>query len=167
MGSIPIARSITLVDSVALALLTKEKGTNWSAFWPQVGPKYYPIVGRRNMRDLLATTQEFASLLRLEFASEIERDAHGFKRRVLGLLKAELPPRPGRPRSEAVTHATELLAQGKAWQQIYAECLPHDIGGHDSRQLMQYRLRCAVRSRRNAHRRRKSPCNSSANKIQP
>ncbi|MBZ5641486.1 MAG: hypothetical protein LAO19_01890 [Acidobacteriia bacterium] len=116
------------------------------------------------MKDLQATTQEFAALLRIEFASEIEQDGHGFKRRVLRFLKAELPPGPGRPRTEAVTHATEMLAQGKTWRQIYAECLPRSIGGHDSRQLTQYRLRCAVRSRRNAHKRRKSLSNFSANK---
>jgi hypothetical protein len=129
--------------------------------WPQL----YPLVSGRDMRDLRATTQEFAALLRIEFAPEIEQDAHGFKRRVLGFLKAELPPRPGRPRTEAVTHATEMLAQGKTWRQIYAECLPRNILGHDSRQLTQYRLRCAVRSRRNVRRRRKSVSNSSAKKI--
>jgi hypothetical protein len=164
VGSIPIARSITLVDSVALALLTKEKGTNWGAFWPQVGPKFYPMVSGQDVRDLYATTQEFAALLRLEFASEIDQDARGFKRRVLGFLKSELPPRPGRPRTEAVTHATEMLAQGKTWQKIYAACLS-PIAAPDSRQVQQSRLRCAVRSRRNARRRRKSVLNSATKKI--
>src|SRR6266849_8726107 len=36
--SIPIARSINLVDSVALPLLRLENGANWPEFWTQVGP---------------------------------------------------------------------------------------------------------------------------------
>ena len=39
VGSIPIARSINLVDSVALPLLRLEKGANWPEFWTQSGPK--------------------------------------------------------------------------------------------------------------------------------
>ena len=38
VGSIPIARSINLVDSVALPLLRLENGANWPEFWTQVGP---------------------------------------------------------------------------------------------------------------------------------
>ncbi len=109
--------------------------------------------------------RDFAERIRSNFSEEIEQDARGFKRRVLGFLKAELPPGPGRPRTEAVTHATGMLAQGKTWQQIYAECLRRIIGGSDSRQLAEYRLRCAVRSRRNARKRRKLAFNSSAKKI--
>ncbi len=39
VGSIPIARSINLVDSVALPLQRLENGANWPEFWTQVGPK--------------------------------------------------------------------------------------------------------------------------------
>jgi|SRR5436189_246003 len=39
VGSIPIARSINLVDSVALPLLRLENGASWPEFWTQVGPK--------------------------------------------------------------------------------------------------------------------------------
>ena len=117
------------------------------------------------MPSLPTTIQRFARRLRREFRREIERDAHEFKRHLVRLLKAELPPGPGRPRTEPVTHAAEMLAEGRTWRQIYAECLPHDIGGSDSRQLTQYRLRCAVRSRRNMRRRRKPVLNCSAKKI--
>ena len=41
VGSIPIARSINLVDSVALTLLKLEIGANWTEFWTQVGPKFF------------------------------------------------------------------------------------------------------------------------------
>ena len=39
VGSIPIARSINLVDSVALALLRVEVGPIGPGFWTQVGRK--------------------------------------------------------------------------------------------------------------------------------
>ena len=39
VGSIPIARSRNLVDSVALTLLRLENGASWPEFWTQVGPK--------------------------------------------------------------------------------------------------------------------------------
>src|SRR5712691_7274651 len=41
VGSIPIARSINLVDSVALPLLRLENGANWTEFCTQVGPKFW------------------------------------------------------------------------------------------------------------------------------
>jgi len=108
--------------------------------------------------DLERTIQNFAARLRSEFRAEIDRDAPGFKRDAVRLLGAALSsgPGPGRPCIEAVTRAIELRAQGKPWQAIYAQCLPASLAG-DSRQIAQYRLRCAVRSR---HRRRKSAMNS-------
>jgi hypothetical protein len=114
--------------------------------------------------DLHATIRKFSRRLRHEFASEIERDARGFKERAVRLLKASLPPRPGRPSTEVVTRAAEMKAQGKGWAEIYAACLS-PIAAPDSRQVQQSRLRCAVRSRSNTHRRRKSVLNSSANKV--
>jgi hypothetical protein len=115
-------------------------------------------------RELRAKIQEFGRLLRHDFAAEIERDARRFKRRVVWLLGAELPPGPGRPRRKAVTLAIELRGQGKSWQQIYLECLPKSLVGAEL-QLAQSGLRSAVRSRRTAGRRRKSPPILSANKT--
>jgi len=92
------------------------------------------------VKNLQSKTREFAALLRAEFASEIERDPRGFKRSVLGFLKAALPPGPGRPRTEPVTHATEMRAHGKPWQQIYAQCIPASLTD-DSRQVAERRLR--------------------------
>ena len=43
VGSIPIARSINLVDSVALPLLKLEIGASWTEFWTQVGPKFFEV----------------------------------------------------------------------------------------------------------------------------
>jgi hypothetical protein len=42
VGSIPIARSINLVDSVALPLLRLENGANRPKFWTQLGPNFSP-----------------------------------------------------------------------------------------------------------------------------
>lgn len=103
--------------------------------------------------DLRAITREFAARLRVEFASEIEQEAGAFKRRVVRLLKAELPPGPGRPYAEVVTRAMQMRMQGKSWREIYANCLPEKIAGPDSLQLAQSRLRSAVRARRNTRRR--------------
>jgi hypothetical protein len=114
--------------------------------------------------DLHATIQKFSRRLRHEFATEIERDARGFKDRAVRLLKASLPPRPGRPSTEAVTHATEMKALGKGWAEIYAACLPSNASP-DSRQVQQSRLRCAVRFRRNLQRGRKPVLISSAKKL--
>jgi hypothetical protein len=41
VGSIPIARSINLVDSVALPLLKLKNGANWPEFWTQLGPNFF------------------------------------------------------------------------------------------------------------------------------
>jgi hypothetical protein len=41
MGSIPIARSINLVDSVALPLLKLKNGADWPEFWTQLGPNFF------------------------------------------------------------------------------------------------------------------------------
>jgi hypothetical protein len=114
--------------------------------------------------DLERIVQNFAARLRSEFCTEIGDDERGFKRRAVRLLGAALSPGPGRPRSEAVTLAIELLAQGKPWQAIYAQCIPLSVVD-DSRQIAQSRLRDAVRSRRIAGRRRKSAVNSRADKI--
>jgi hypothetical protein len=115
---------------------------------------------------LAGTIQNFAARLRSEFRAEIDRDAPGFKRDAVRLLGAALSsgPGPGRPRSEAVTLAIELRAQGKPWQAIYAQCIPSSVVD-DSRQIAQSRLRDAVRCRRIAGARRKSAVNSRADKI--
>jgi hypothetical protein len=118
------------------------------------------------LKDLPTRVRVFAHCLRIDFASDIERNAGEFKRRVIRLFKAELHPKPGRPRTEHVTRASEMRRQGKTWQQVYAECLRHVIGTSDSRQLAQYRLRCAVRSRCKTRRRKKSVPKSRRERMQ-
>lgn len=101
-------------------------------------------LGRKSLR---RAVRNFARQLRADFPAEIERDPRGFRTRVLRLLRAALPVKSGRPRSEPVTRAAEMRAQGKSWRAIYAACIPlHVIG--DSRILAQSRLRSAFRARR-------------------
>jgi hypothetical protein len=57
------------------------------------------------LKDLPTTVRAFAYRLRHKFACDIECDASEFKRQVIQLLKAELPPGPGLPRTEIVTQA--------------------------------------------------------------
>jgi hypothetical protein len=108
--------------------------------------------------------QEFGGLLRREFATEIERDARGFKRDAVCLLRTALSGAPGRPRSEAVTLAIELRAQGKPWQVIYSQCIPSSLVD-EARQVAQSRLRSAVRERRTAGKRRNPLADSCAKKV--
>jgi len=108
--------------------------------------------------DLRAVVRKFAARLRREFVSEIERDPRRFKQRVVGLLKAALPPGPGRPCDEMVGHAIKMHAAGKSWPEVYAACIPSiDSLDSDSRQLAQSRLRAAMRARKSRRKRVKSP----------
>jgi len=49
------------------------------------------------MQTLEQTIQHFGDRLRRDFAGEIARDPAAFKKRVVRLIRRELPPRPGRP----------------------------------------------------------------------
>ncbi len=106
-------------------------------------------------RDLDRTIRQIAACLKRDFAAEIARDAAAFKRRAVHRLKLHLPPGPGRPCLESVTRAADMRSQGKPWREIYHVCIP-DYAKLDpaSRQVAQWNLRNAVRSRRNSRRRR-------------
>lgn len=97
--------------------------------------------------DLEKTIQDFSARLHSEFREAITHDPHGFKRRVVSLIRASLALKSGRPRSEIVTRAVSMHQQGKSWAEIYSSCLPLDSGAA-VRQLDQSRLRTAVRARR-------------------
>ena len=94
----------------------------------------------RESESLEQIVQDFAVRLKHDFATEIERDPRGFKRRVIRTLNSELPPRPGRPCIAVVSRAVEMRARGQSWQQIYAVCLASDEEP-SFRQLAQSRLR--------------------------
>jgi hypothetical protein len=79
--------------------------------------------------DFSKIVRKFVEQLRTHFRSEIEHDPGVFKGEVLRMLKASLPPGPGRPRAELVSLATKLRAQGKNWCAIYAECVAPTLAG--------------------------------------
>ena len=104
----------------------------------------------RAVSDLSRTVRQFVSRLLDEFSADIEKDPSRFKHQVVQLLKAELPPGPGRPRGAGISRAAEMREEGRAWREVYAECLVDKSGGPESRQVIQSRLRSAVRARRNS-----------------
>jgi len=108
------------------------------------------------VKELNLTIRQFAKRLRRDFAPEIAADPWAFKRKAKHLLGLYLPPGPGRPPEAAVTLATELREKDVSWQEIYPKTIPNH-GDLDTfeRRCAEYNLRSAVRSRRNAARRRK------------
>jgi hypothetical protein len=96
-------------------------------------------------------TRAFADRLLRQFADEIGRDPRAFKKRILRLIRRQLPPRRGRPRDPKTEAALELLRQGKTVRQI----LRLQVRGFDQldtygRYLAEKALRHAIaRKRRN------------------
>lgn len=107
------------------------------------------------MGDLRKRIRRIAQDLRRDYATEIDADARGFKKRVARLLKLSLPPFPGRPTEPAVTEAIKLRKQGKEWKHIYPQAIPdHAVLDPIQKRYSEANLRAAVRSRQNAARRR-------------
>ena len=98
------------------------------------------------MKNLRSSVRKIGNDIRRHFSADLERDPSRFKRRLLALLQAELPPRPGRPRLKQISVAVGMRDQGKSWRAVYATCVPKDLDD-DSRQLAQTRLRAAIRAR--------------------
>lgn len=124
-------------------------------FAPKLRPDLPECRSRKGHVSLSAATREFARQLRARFAEQIEHDPRTFRRHLVRFLKTELPLRVGRPCDAAVTRATKMRASREPWQLIYPVCIPEfrRLDAH-ARYLAQSRLRSAVRSRRNARRRR-------------
>lgn len=123
------------------------------------------------MKNLRSTVRKIVNELRRDFAADLERDASRFKRRVIALLQAELPPRPGRPRLKHVCLAVAMRERRESWRGVYAACVPQELHG-DSRQLAEVRLRAAVRARvrrmKNVSRKRRlTECETSSRRLQP
>ena len=70
------------------------------------------------MKNLESTVRNFADRLRRDFAPEITRDPRDFKKRVLRLIRHELPPRRGRPASPQIEAALGMLRQGKSVRDV-------------------------------------------------
>jgi hypothetical protein len=110
----------------------------------------------RRAGSLEGEVKRFAARLRREHAEEIKRDARGFKHRACGLLKRCLPPFAGRPTEDSITVAAELRKQDRPWKEVYPVVIP-DYATLDTpvRRQAESNLRSALRSRRNARKRRR------------
>ena len=67
---------------------------------------------------------QFVAKVRRDFPSEIAEDPRAFKRHVVGLIRAGLPPRPGRPRDPRTDAACEMVAQGKSVSEVLKAQIP-------------------------------------------
>jgi hypothetical protein len=107
-------------------------------------------------KNLERRVTKFANQLRQSHADEIARDPKKFKRRAVGFLRRKLPPFVGRPADESITRAATLRAEGREWQAVYPVCI-HNHGSLTAaeRRQAESNLRAALRSRRNATRRRR------------
>ena len=73
-----------------------------------VAPKVLGLQLEGQVKNLRSAVRKIGKLLRRDFACQAERDPSRFKR-LVRLLQAELPPRPGRPRSNHITLAVADL----------------------------------------------------------
>ena len=62
--------------------------------------------------------RRFADRLRRVFADELRHDARAFKKRVLRLIRCQLPPQRGRPCDPKTEAALELIREGKTVRQV-------------------------------------------------
>lgn len=101
--------------------------------------------------------KRFARRLSKVFAKEISSDPRTFKKGVIETLRRHLPPFAGRPTEEAITTAAALRAERREWPEIYRLVIPgHCELDSATRRQMESNLRSAIRSRRNARKRRKA-----------
>jgi len=113
------------------------------------------VFGARPMQ-LERAIHLFAGQLRRRYSEEICSDAKKFKNRVVSIIRRELPPFPGRPTEEAINRAIELHKQGQLWKEIYPQCISYHFELEPpARRQAESNLRAAIRSRRNAARRRR------------
>ena len=111
---------------------------------------------RKDRQSTPVRSKQFAKRLRKMFVGEISSDPRAFKKSVIEILRRHLPPFAGRPTEESVTVAAMLRMQGRDWPEVYRLVIPayaHLDPG--TRGQAQSNLRSAIRSRRNARKRRK------------
>ena len=99
--------------------------------------------------------RRFSERLKCHFAEEIRQDPRSFKKRVVTLVRRALPPFGGRPPENAIDRAIELRKLGQRWKEVYAQVIPdHAHLDSAARCRAESNLRAALRSRRNARKRR-------------
>lgn len=107
---------------------------------------------------LEALARDFAHRLRREFAQEIASSPREFKKRVVGLIRRELPPGPGRPGDPRYDQAARMADQGKTVAAIL-RCQDPQFDALDpwTRMLASRGLRAALRRRGRPPRRFRNP----------
>lgn len=76
------------------------------------------------MNELQVAIKKFAADLMREFSQEIANEPRKFKKRVLGLVRRELPPKRGRPASPQIESALQLLRAGKSVREVLRLQIP-------------------------------------------
>src|SRR5437879_3907850 len=76
------------------------------------------------LKSLQSVTHEFTHQLRRDFAQEISRDPRNFKKRVLALVRCDLPLRPGRPKNPRLDAAFQLVKQGRSIKDVLGLQIP-------------------------------------------
>lgn len=100
--------------------------------------------------------KRFARRLCRIFAGEISSDPRTFKKGVIEILRRHLPPFAGRPTEESITMAATLREKSREWPEVYRLVIPgHSELDPATRRQAESNLRSAIRSRRNARKRRK------------
>lgn len=118
------------------------------------------------MPELRAYMEKVTAGLRQKFAAERANGPRAFKEHAVRYLRLALGPGPGRPPKESVTLAVKMLDHGDSWREIYG-ALGYDKLSADERTVECLRLRSAVRSWRNAARRRRNSRHASTEKETP
>jgi len=118
------------------------------------------------MKSLARDVRDFVQHLQRNHASDLARDARGFKKQVVTLIRRELPPRRGRPNDPRIDAALQMIQQRKSIKEIL-RCQIPDFEQMDTygRYLAEKGLRTAIaRRRRNSparkHHHKKTPRNS-------
>lgn len=95
-----------------------QREQNPAGFVPNLFPNSKPLVGAQDIVTLESETRKFAEQLRRQFADQVRHDPRAFKKRVLRLIRRQLPPGRGRPRDPKTEEALELIRQGKTVRQV-------------------------------------------------
>ena len=110
---------------------------------------------------LIQKVEQLARRLKRQHTKELAQDPAGFRREAVRVFSALLSPGPGRPPLSNITLAAQEREKGTTWKIIYPMCIPeYATLSRDSQRVEAENLRAAVRSRRNAQRRRNATLNS-------
>lgn len=111
-----------------------------------------PSKGKRpsvaSAQDIEQAISQFASKLRSRFQVQIARDARGFKKLFIRLIRRELPPRPGRPNDPRIDAAVRMVQQGRTVKDVLRAQVPgFDALDTYGRYLAEKGLRAAIARR--------------------